>query len=78
MSDDERVSDEADPPLSDQSLLDLMDALVESRGRVAAAETLGVNYRTMMNCHDSRRVSRRMRRAVIGGGKLDHAGGLTD
>ena len=64
MSDDERVSDEADSPLSDQSLLDLLDALVESRGRVAAAEALGVNYRTMMNCHDSRRVSRRMRRAL--------------
>ncbi len=64
MSDDERVSDGADAPLSDGPLLDLLDALVESRGRVAAAEALGVNYRTMMNCYDSRRVSRRMRRAL--------------
>ena len=64
MSDDERVSDGADSPLSDQALLDLLDALVESRGKVAAAEALGVNYRTMTNCYDSRRVSRRMRRAL--------------
>ncbi len=66
MSDDERVSNEADSPLSDESLLDLLDALVESRGRVAAAEALGVNYRTMMACYDSRRVSRRMRKALRG------------
>ena len=64
MTDDERVSNEADSPLSDGPLLDLLDALVESRGKVAAAEALGVNYRTMMNCYDSRRVSRRMRRAL--------------
>ena len=64
LSDDERVSDGADSPLSDGPLLDLLDALVESRGKVAAAEALGVNYRTMTNCHDSRRVSRRMRRAL--------------
>ena len=64
MSDDERVSNGADAPLSDGPLLDLLDALVESRGKVAAAEALGVNYRTMTNCHDSRRVSRRMRRAL--------------
>ena len=64
MSDDERASDGAEAPLSDRPLLDLLDALVESRGKVAAAEALGVNYRTMTNCHDSRRVSRRMRRAL--------------
>ena len=64
MSDDERVSNGADAPLSDGPLLDLLDALVESRGKVAAAQALGVNYRTMTNCHDSRRVSRRMRRAL--------------
>ena len=64
MSDDERVSNGADAPLSDGPLLDLLDALVESRGKVAAAEALGVNYRTMTNCYDSRRVSRRMRRAL--------------
>ena len=44
--------------------MDLLDALVESRGRVAAAQALGVNYRTMMSCYDSRRVSLRMRRAL--------------
>ena len=64
MSDDERVSNGADAPLSDGPLLDLLDALVESRGKVAAAEALRVNYRTMTNCYDSRRVSRRMRRAL--------------
>ena len=31
---------------------------------MAAAEALGVNYRTMMACYDSRRVSRRMRQAL--------------
>ena len=64
MSDDERVRDGADSPLSDGPLLDLLDALVESQGRVAAAQALAVNYRTMMNCYDSRQVSRRMRRAL--------------
>ena len=44
--------------------MDLLDALVKDRGRVAAAEALGVNYRTMMACYDSRRVSRRMRKAL--------------
>ena len=51
-------------PLSDGPLLDLLDALVEQRGKVAASKTLGVNYRTMMNCYDSRHVSRRMRQAL--------------
>ena len=64
MSDDERVSDGAESPLSDGPLLDLLDALVESRGKVAAAEALGVNYRTMMACYDSRHVSRRMLKAL--------------
>ena len=53
-----------DAPLSDGPLLDLLDALVEQRGRVAAAQALGVNYRTMTNCHESRRVSRRMGQAL--------------
>ena len=57
--------DERDFPLSDAPLLDLLDALVKDRGRVAASEVLGVNYRTMMACYDSRRVSRRMRRALV-------------
>ena len=80
MSDDERVSNGADAPLSDGPLLDLLDALVESRGKVAAAEVLGVNYRTMTNCYDSRRVSRRMRRALqefrdAGGVAIEVGGG---
>ena len=53
-----------DFPLSDAPLLDLLDALVKDRGRVAATEALGVNYRTMTACYDSRRVSRRMRKAL--------------
>ena len=49
---------------SDAPLLDLLDALVNDRGKVAAAEALGVNYRTLAACQDSRHVSRRMRRAL--------------
>ena len=56
--------DDVNIPLSDEPLLDLLDALVEQRGKVAAAEALGVNYRTMVSCHESRHVSRRMRRAL--------------
>ena len=59
MSDVNAVHDGDDTPL-----LDLLDALVSDRGRTAAARSLGVNYRTMMNCYDSRRVSRRMRQAL--------------
>ncbi len=54
----------SDAPLSDEPLLDLLDALVNDRGKVAAAEALGVNYRTMVTCHESRHVSRRMRKAL--------------
>ena len=57
-------SEGANTPLLDGPLLDLLDALVEQRGKVAASKALGVNYRTMMNCYDSRHVSRRMRRAL--------------
>ena len=56
---------EPDTPLSDDALLDLLDALVEERGRVPAAQLLGVNYRTLALCCDSRQVSRRMRRALL-------------
>ncbi len=49
---------------NDGLLLDLLDALVGERGRTAAARGLGVNYRTMMNCYDSRRVTRRMRQVL--------------
>ena len=55
--------------------MDLLDALVNARGRVAAAEALGVNYRTMMACYDSRRVSRRMRQALV---DFRDAGGVGD
>ena len=55
--------DEPDFPLSDTPLLDLLDALVNDPW-VAASKALGVNYRTMMACYDSRRVSRRMRKAL--------------
>lgn len=46
------------PPLSD-----LSDAQVDDLGRVAAAEALGVSYRTLVACCDSMLVSPRMRRA---------------
>ena len=58
--------DDLNVPLSDDPLLELLDALVEQRGKVAAAEALGVNYRTMVACQESRHVSRRMRRALEG------------
>ena len=60
-----RPRDGAGAPLSDDALLDLLDALVEERGRVHAAQVLGVNYRTLAFCCDLRRVSRRMRRALV-------------
>ena len=50
--------------LSDAPLLDLLDALVKDRGKVAASEALGVNYRTLAACHDARHISRRMRKAL--------------
>ncbi len=45
--------------------MDLLDAVVTERGRVPAAEVLGVNYRTLALCCDSRQVSRRMRQALL-------------
>ena len=68
MSDVNAVYDGDDGPL-----LDLLDALVNDRGRTSAARDLGVNYRTMMTCYDSRRVSRRMRQALS---ELRDAGGV--
>ena len=59
MAVDGRVQEGEDAPL-----LDLLDALVNDRGRVAAAEALGVNYRTVARCQQSRRVSRRMRQVL--------------
>ncbi len=74
------------PPLSDDALLDLLDALVDARGRVPAAGVLGVNYRTLALCCDSRQVSRRMRRALVefrerrgvGGGEAGDGDGPPD
>ena len=57
----------------DALLLDLLDVLVSGRGRTAAARALGVNYRTLVNCWDSRRVSRRMRQALS---EFRNAGGV--
>lgn len=56
---------EPDAPISDGALLDLLDALVDEQGRVPAARVLGVNYRTLSHCCDSRQVSRRMRQALV-------------
>ena len=74
---------EPDAALSDGPLLDLLDALVEERGRVPAAQVLGVNYRTLALCCDTREVSRRMRRALVefrdrggsGGGETEDGNG---
>ena len=46
--------DSMDIPLSDAPLLNLLDALVSDRGRVAA-EALGVNHCTMVASYESRR-----------------------
>ena len=70
MSDVNAVYDGDDP-----LLLDLLDALVSDRGRTAAARALGVNYRTLVNCWHSRRVSRRMRQALS---EFRNAGGVSD
>ncbi len=56
---------EPDVTLSDGALSDLLDALVDEQGRVPAARVLGVNYRTLSHCCDSRQVSRRMRQALV-------------
>ena len=45
---------ETDSPLPDGALLDLLDAMVEERGRVPAAQVLGVNFRTLSNCRGFR------------------------
>ena len=65
---------EPDATLSDGALSDLLDALVDEQGRVPAARVLGVNYRTLSHCCDSRQVSRRTRQALAA---LRDAGGST-
>ncbi len=51
--------------LSDGTLLDLLDALVEERGRVPAVEVLGVNYLTLALRCDARQVSRLMQSPMV-------------
>ena len=65
---------EPDATLSDGALLDLLDALVDERGRVPAARVLGVNCRTPAICCGCRQVSRRTRQALAA---LRDAGGST-
>lgn len=48
----------------DIALLAILDALEADLGRVPAAKELGVNFRTFVNCRDSRRVTPRMRKAL--------------
>ena len=48
----------------DAALLAFLDAVVRDRGRVDAAEAMGVNFRTLKDCVDSRRLTRRMREAL--------------
>ena len=56
---------EPDATLPDDTLLNLLDDLVEEPGRVAAAHTLGVNQRALAFCGDSRQVSRRTRLGLV-------------
>ncbi len=62
---DHDPGEEPDTPLSDEALLDLLDALVNDRGPTGAAEALGVNYRTVARCRQSRRVSKRIRQVLV-------------
>ena len=55
---------EPDTSLSDDLLLDFLDALVNDRGPTGTAEALGVNYRTVTRCRQSRQVTRRMRQVL--------------
>ena len=59
----------------DAALLRLLDYQVSCRGRVATAEVLGVNFRTLKNCLESGRLSRRMREALEEFGKSMPVGG---
>ena len=60
---------------TDAALWGLLDALVGDEGRVGAGEELGVNYRTLQNCLDSRRLTRRMREALEEFGNLASVAG---
>ena len=60
---------------TDAALWGLLDALVGDEGRVGAGEELGVNYRTLQTCLDSRRLTRRMREALEEFGNLASVAG---
>ena len=49
---------------TDAALWGVLDALIGDQGRVGATEKLGVNFRTLRNCLESRRLTRRMREAL--------------
>ena len=55
---------EPDATLSDDTLLDMPDDLVEKPGRAPAAQAPEVNCRTPAVCCESRQVSRRTRQAL--------------
>ncbi len=48
----------------DIALLAILDALENDLGRVGTRKKLGVNFRTLVNCLESRRVTPRMRKAL--------------
>ena len=58
------IEDNFDREDPDTLLLELLDDLVGDRGRVGAADVLGVNYRTVQHGLASRRLTRRMREAL--------------
>ena len=66
MSTDEPVTGEPDDPgaARDAQLMARLKRLVTDEGVVGAAETLGVNYRTLGSCLENGRLSRRVREAV--------------
>jgi hypothetical protein len=63
---------------TNQPLLDLPDALVSDRGRVSAAYVLGVNYRTLMTCYDSRRMRQALAEFMDGKAVVDDEPGDVD
>ena len=64
---------EPDAGLWDGLLLDRVDLLLGERSRLPAAELLRENYRRLVTCCDSRQVSSRMRRSLVG---FRNAGGV--